>query len=207
MAMVLNMADSRVRNAHYRLREFPAAQGVCAGQVVPYHHGDHARADLPRTHRQAGSSRPSCGPALMDLAGLGSLFDFGGKLIVRLIPDPTKKAEAALELAKLQQSGDLAKLAAETDLLKGQLDINKIEAASTNWFVAGWRPCIGWICGLALGYVAVIDPIARFIALTMGYKGLFPVIDTSITMQVLLGLLGLGAMRTVEKVKGAEGHR
>jgi len=143
----------------------------------------------------------------MDLAGLGSLFDFGGKLIDRLIPDPTKKAEAALELAKLQQSGDLAKLAAETDLLKGQLDINKIEAASTNWFVAGWRPCIGWICGLALGYVAVIDPIARFIALTMGYKGLFPVIDTSITMQVLLGLLGLGAMRTVEKVKGAEGNR
>ena len=143
----------------------------------------------------------------MDLTGLGSLFDFGSKLIDRLIPDPAQKSAAAIELAKLQQQGDLAKLAAETDLLKGQLDINKIEASSTNWFVAGWRPFVGWVCGLALAYVAVIDPIARFIALTMGYKGLFPIIDTTITMQVLLGLLGLGGLRTYEKVKNSEGNR
>jgi hypothetical protein len=143
----------------------------------------------------------------MDLIGLGSLFDFGGKLIDRLIPDPAQKSAATIELAKLQQSGELAKLASETDLLKGQLEINKEEAKSTNWFVAAWRPFIGWTCGTALAYVAVIEPIARFISLTMGYKGLFPVIDTTITMQVLLGLLGLGTLRTFEKVKGAEGNR
>ena len=144
---------------------------------------------------------------MADLTGLGSIFDFGSKLIERLWPDPTQRAQATLELEKLHQSGELQKLANETQLLQGQIDINKVEAASPNMFIAGWRPFIGWSCGVAFVYMSIIDPIARFIALTMAYKGQFPVIDTSITLQVLLGLLGLGVMRTVEKVKGAEGNR
>jgi hypothetical protein len=143
----------------------------------------------------------------MDLTGLGSIFDFAKGVLERVFPDPTQRAQAALELEKLRQSGELAKLAQETQLLQGQLDINKEEAKSTNWFVAAWRPAVGWTCGLSLLYISIIDPIARFIALTNGYKGLFPVIDTSITLQVLLGLLGLAGMRTLEKVKGAEGNR
>ena len=144
----------------------------------------------------------------MDITGLGSIFDFGRALLDKFIPDPAQKAKAMLDIAELQQRGELAKLAAETGLLQGQLDINKVEAANTNWLIAGWRPFIGWICGLGLLYVALFEPIARFIArVACNYTGAFPVIDTSITMQVLLGMLGLAGMRTFEKFKGAEGNR
>jgi hypothetical protein len=144
----------------------------------------------------------------MDLTGLGSLFDFGSKLIERIWPDPAQRAQASLELAKLQQSGELQKLALETDLMKGQLQINQEEAKSTNWFVAGWRPAVGWIGALALFYAAVVTPLGQFVAQVLfGYKGAFPVLDTSITLQILGGILGLGVFRTAEKIKGAESNR
>jgi hypothetical protein len=139
---------------------------------------------------------------------LSGIFDIGKSLIERFFPDPEKKAAAQLELLKMQQAGELAQLAADTDLAKLQISTNLEEAKSTNWFVAGWRPCVGWVCALGLAYVSLIEPIGRFVAqVWFGYTGAFPAIDTSITMQVLLGMLGLGAMRTVEKVKGAEQNR
>ena len=123
-------------------------------------------------------------------------------------PDPAAKAAAQLELLKMQQSGDLAQLAADTDLAKLQIQTNIEEAKSTNWFVAGWRPAIGWVCGAGLAYAALVEPFARFAAkVWFGYSGEFPVIDTDLTLQILMGMLGLGAMRSVEKVKGAEGKR
>ena len=138
---------------------------------------------------------------------LSGLFDLGKGLIDRLFPDPAAKAAAQLELLKMQQAGDLAQLAADTDLAKLQIQTNIAEAAG-NWFTAGWRPCIGWVCGAGLAYAALIEPFARFIAkVGFGYMGEFPVIDTTLTMQILMGMLGLGAMRSVEKVKGAEGNR
>ena len=138
---------------------------------------------------------------------LSGLFDLGKGLIDRLFPDPAAKAAAQLELLKMQQAGDLAQLAADTDLAKLQIQTNIAEAAG-NWFTAGWRPCIGWVCGAGLAYAALIEPFARFIArVWFGYTGEFPVIDTTLTMQILMGMLGLGAMRSVEKVKGAESNR
>jgi hypothetical protein len=136
----------------------------------------------------------------LDVAGIGAVADFAGKVLERIFPDPTERMKAQTALTQLQESGELAKLA-------GQMEINKVEAASTNWFIAGWRPFVGWICGLGLAYVAIVEPIARFIALQLAYKGAFPVIDTNLTMQVLLGMLGLAAARSIEKVKGAEGNR
>jgi hypothetical protein len=139
---------------------------------------------------------------------LSGIFDIGKSLIDRFFPDPEKKAAAQLELLKMQQSGDLAQLAADTDLAKLQIGTNIEEAKSGNWFIAGWRPFVGWVCGFSLFYVAMGEPVARFIAqVWFGYTGAFPAIDTNITMQVLLGMLGLGAMRSVEKVKGAEDRR
>ena len=139
---------------------------------------------------------------------ISGLFSAAQSLIERFFPDPEKKAAAQLELLKMQQSGDLAQLAAETDLAKLQIQTNIEEAKSTNWFVAGWRPAIGWVCGAGLAYAALVEPFARFAAkVWFGYGGEFPVIDTDLTLQILMGMLGLGAMRSVEKVKGAEGHR
>ena len=139
---------------------------------------------------------------------ISGLFSAAQSLIERFFPDPEKKAAAQLELLKMQQNGDLAQLAAETDLAKLQVQVNLEEAKSANWFVAGWRPFIGWICGCGLAYVSIIEPVARFAAqVWFHYTGSFPVIDTTITMQVLLGMLGLAAARTMEKVKNVEGNR
>jgi hypothetical protein len=129
-------------------------------------------------------------------------LDIGGKLIDRLWPDPTKAGEAKMELAKMAQTGELAKLTAETELAKGQLQINTAEAQNPRLFVSGWRPWVGWVCGAAFAYAAIIEPVARFTAAVgFGYGGTFPEIDTSLTMQVLFGILGLGGLRSYEKHK------
>ena len=134
---------------------------------------------------------------------ISGLFTAAQSLIERFFPDPEKKAAAQLELLKMQQNGDLALLAAETDLAKLQIQVNIEEAKSTNWFVAGARPFIMWTCGFALAYASLIEPLARFAAkVWFGYTGEFPIIDTTLTMQVLMGILGLGAYRSVERIKG-----
>ena len=139
---------------------------------------------------------------------IGPILEIGKGIINRLFPDPAQAAAAQLELLKMQQNGELAQLASETDLSKLQLQVNVEEAKSTNWFVAGWRPFVGWTCGAGLVYVAVLEPLARFAAkVAFGYSGEFPSISTDITLQVLLGMLGLGAMRSVEKIKGGEANR
>ena len=133
---------------------------------------------------------------------ISAVLDIGGKLIDRLWPDPVKAGEAKMELAKMAQTGELARLTAETELAKGQLAINQEEAKSTHLFVSGWRPFVGWCCGAAFAYAAILEPVARFVAAVgFSYGGQFPVIDTALTMQVLFGILGLGALRTREKEK------
>jgi hypothetical protein len=124
-----------------------------------------------------------------------AIVTVGSQLIERLFPDPAQAAEAKLKLVELQQNGDLAAIA-------GQMDINKVEASNASVFVSGWRPFVGWVCGFGLGYVAIIEPIARFVATMTGYTGAFPAIDTTLTMQVLIGMLGLGGLRSLDKFNG-----
>ena len=132
---------------------------------------------------------------------ISAALDLGTALINKLFPDPIQAADAKLKLLELQQSGELATMTAQTD-------INKEEAKSTNWFVAGARPFILWICGFAMLYCTLIEPILRFVATVLfGYSGSFPVIDSNFTMQVMFGILGLGAYRSYEKVKNAENNR
>jgi hypothetical protein len=127
---------------------------------------------------------------------LDAIVGLGGKLIDKLIPDPAARDAARLELLKLQQSGELAAMLAQTE-------INKVEAASPSVFVSGARPYIVWGCGTALLYAALFEPFMRFIAMVIfHYTGSFPVIDTTLTTQVLLGVLGLGGLRTYEKING-----
>lgn len=131
----------------------------------------------------------------MALDPVTALLDIGGKVIDRLWPDPEKAADAKLELIKLQQSGEL-------QLIAGQLKINEVEAQNPSVFVSGWRPWAGWVGGISLAYVSIIEPIARFCATVLfSYQGSFPIIDTSLTFQVLVGMLGLGGLRTVEKLQ------
>jgi hypothetical protein len=126
---------------------------------------------------------------------ISALLNIGNTLINKLFPDPAEAAKAQLALLKMQQDGELA-------AISGQMDINKIEAGSSSVFVSGWRPFAGWVCGLGLAYVSILEPIARLVATLVGYTGAFPDIDTTLTMQVLLGMLGMGGLRTLDKIKG-----
>lgn len=131
--------------------------------------------------------------AILDLLGIV------GKVLDKIIPDPKAKADALLALQKLQQDGDLAVIA-------GQVDINKVEAASTNLFIAGWRPFIGWICGIGLGYDFLLRPLLTWITALIGKGTAPPSLDTSTLVTLLIGMLGLGGMRTVEKLSNAQGN-
>lgn len=136
----------------------------------------------------------------MSLDPISLLLNIGGQVIDRIFPDPAQKAAAQLELFKLQQSGELQQIT-------GQLAVNQEEAKSTSIFIAGWRPFIGWICGAAFGINFVVAPIAVFIVGLSGKVIQFPSLDFTTMMPVLLGMLGLGAYRTYEKVTNAEGNR
>ena len=142
----------------------------------------------------------------LDITGIGSVADILGKVFDKVshyIPDPTQKAEAQQKLAEMAQAEEFKQIDAAFEAAKQQTDINKIEAASSNWFVSSWRPFCGWVGGAGLAYAAILDPLLRFSAkVWFGYSGEFPEVDTTITMQVLFGLLGLGAMRSFDKVKG-----
>lgn len=132
-----------------------------------------------------------------------AVLNIGSQLIDRLFPDKAQADAAKLQMLQLQQSGELAQMQATTDLAKAQIAVNTAEAANGSIFVSGARPFILWICGIALAYSAIFEPIARFVAMIVyRYNGAFPVLDTTITMQLLMGLLGLGTMRTIEKLKG-----
>lgn len=82
-------------------------------------------------------------------------------------------------------------------------EVNKIAAASSSLFVAGWRPFVGWVGAAALAYAAIVEPLLRFVATVIfNYTGLFPILNTEITLQILMALLGFGGMRSFEKAKG-----
>lgn len=112
--------------------------------------------------------------------------------------DATKQAELAALAANLEAQARKA----ETDLLAGQTEINKAEAGSVNIFVAGWRPFIGWTCGAIFAYNYIIRPM---IILIPGVPSL-PLMDMAEITPVLLGMLGLAAARTVEKINSSAGR-
>lgn len=132
----------------------------------------------------------------MALDPITAALDFGGKLIDRIWADPNQAAAAKLELLKLQQSGELAQIA-------GQLQINAAEAQSSSTFVAGWRPSIGWVCGAALAMQYIARPLLEWGAIVLGHPlpGALPGIDNNL-WELMLGMLGLGGLRTYERVKG-----
>lgn len=123
------------------------------------------------------------------------MLGIGNKVIDRLWPDPAQAAAAKLELFKLQQSGELA-------VITGQMEINKTEAANPSVFVAGWRPFIGWVCGAASAWNWIGLPMAKALAVYHQVPFALSPADLSEMMPVLIGLLGLGGLRTVEKIQG-----
>ena len=137
----------------------------------------------------------------MSIDPITAALNVGKSIIEKIWPDPAKQSEEIRKLEELHQKGELAQLDAQVQLLLGQINVNATEAKHKSIFVAGWRSFVGWVCGFGLLYASVVEPLMRFIATMIGYEGLFPEIDTTLTMQVLLGMLGLAVARTHEKIK------
>ena len=109
--------------------------------------------------------------------------------------DKNKRAEAERKI-EAQLTEHLAKI----DI--AQLEVNKTEAAHRSIFVAGWRPFVGWACGVSLAWSYICQPILTFALVQAGYGVELPALDMSQMMPVLMGMLGLGGLRSFEKYKG-----
>lgn len=130
----------------------------------------------------------------MSFDPVSAVLDIGGKLIDRMWPDPVKAAEAKLALVTLQQKGEL-------DEIMGQLEINKIEAANPSIFVSGWRPFVGWVSALGLAMQFLVLPLVTWTALIFGTTLVLPPLDLGFLVTMLGGILGLGGLRSYEKIK------
>ena len=121
--------------------------------------------------------------------GKGGALETISNVVDELHTSEEEKVDKKILMQRLQQK-----------LAEKQLDVNAKEASHRSIFVAGWRPAIGWICGLALLYSTILAPI-------LGIWVTVPPVDSSLLTSVLMGMLGLGAMRTVEKTKGVQRER
>ena len=129
----------------------------------------------------------------MGLPLIGSLVDVVKTVIDRVVPDPKQKAEALERLSAMEQSGDLQAMAQ-------QIEVAKIDAASEDGFQRRARPFILWVCGVALAVQLVIGPLIAYGTSIAGHPVAPPVMDTELLTTLMIGMLGLGGMRTVEKL-------
>lgn len=138
--------------------------------------------------------------------GLDDIIGAGLDIINKFIPDPAQKAQAAYQMAQLQQQTAFKELDAQIAEIQSQTDTNKAEATNASIFVAGWRPFVGWVCGCGLAYQYLVDPLISWFAVLRHWP-LPPSLDLSTLITMLGGMLGFGAMRTVEKINGVNsGH-
>jgi hypothetical protein len=139
---------------------------------------------------------------LLDITGIGSIADFAGKVIDKIFPDKDAAEKAKLELFKMQQEGELKELETEYQLKLQQLVINAEEAKNGSIFVSGWRPFVGWVCGVALVYNYIVMPFIVWIVRNFYPESPpMPALDMAELMTLLIGMLGLGYMRSRDKEK------
>ena len=116
-------------------------------------------------------------------------------LLDKIIPDAVERDRLAHEIATMAERH-------AQELAKAQIAVNKEEAKSTSIFVSGWRPAVGWVCVTGMAFNFVVVPLGNFACSLYGVDTMLPSLDLSEMMPVLMGMLGLGAMRSFEKTKG-----
>ena len=127
---------------------------------------------------------------------LQALIGPATKLLGKFTEDKDVKNKLAHEITTMAEKH-------AQELAKGQLEINKTEAQHRSIFVAGWRPFVGWTCGVALAWHFVLAPFIMFFSAYFGVElPKLPTFDMESLLTVLMGMLGLGGLRTFEKFKG-----
>lgn len=129
-----------------------------------------------------------------------AIIEIGAKLLDKIIPDKDAREKAQFELMKAAQDQEFQKVLT-------QLEINKAEAAHPSIFVAGWRPFIAWSCGFGLIYNFIAYPLLLWLVAVSGSPITPPPLFSENLMELVLGMLGLGGLRTFEKFKGVERNR
>lgn len=129
-------------------------------------------------------------------------------MINKLIPDKAAAAAAQAQLQLMVTQGAVAEELAQIQAVtSAQTDINKVEAASTSLFVAGWRPYVGWICGTALGMDCIVRPLVNWVAALSGHPVDLPALNNPWMQATMSGMLGLGfSLRTYEKSQNVAGN-
>ena len=122
---------------------------------------------------------------------IGQVIEVADKVLGKFIPDKNLKMKLQKEMTMAFHDANLA-----------QIQLNKQEAAHKNIFVAGWRPYVGWTCGVALAYHFIVSPIVETILIAAGVAVDLPSFEFSQLSSILMGMLGLGGLRTYEKMKG-----
>ena len=115
-------------------------------------------------------------------------------LLDKFIEDKDQKAMLAHKIATMSEEH-------HQDLMKAQIEVNKVEASNSNLFVSGWRPFIGWTCGLGMFGNFITIPFSNFVLALVGMDIVIPLVPLETMMPVLMGMLGLGAMRSYEKTR------
>jgi hypothetical protein len=130
------------------------------------------------------------------------------KIIDKVVPDRAAADAAKAQLTQMAAQGQLTEELAQLQAVTtAQTDINKVEAASTSLFIAGWRPFVGWICGVGLGLSVIVAPLFTWITTLCGHPTPFPTLDNPLLQSTLAGMLGLGyGLRTLEKWQGVAGN-
>jgi hypothetical protein len=123
------------------------------------------------------------------------IITIGAKLLDKIIPDKDAREKAQADLLKAAQDQDFQKALA-------QIEVNKAEAQHSNLFVSGWRPAVGWTCVIGLVYNFILYPLLLWIVVITGSSIEPPPMFSENLMELVLGMLGLGALRTYEKFKG-----
>jgi hypothetical protein len=131
------------------------------------------------------------------------LIDPLSRLLDKIIPDPDMRERARAELLKAERETELESLRLALSADSAQTEINEREAAHPNIFISGWRPFIGWVCGAAFAYHFIVQPLLAFAIMNAGGEVKLPAFDMETLSTVLMGILGLGSLRTIEKVRNS----
>jgi hypothetical protein len=126
---------------------------------------------------------------------LGELIGPVTGLISEFVEDKDKSKALAHEIATMAEKH-------ANDIAKAQIEVNKVEAASSSLWVSGWRPAVGWVCVMGMAGNFMVIPFANFVLALLDIDVNIPLVPLDTMMPVLMGMLGLGAMRSFEKTKG-----